>query len=184
MKNLSTDKLVAVNIFDHAYGLIDKKECHDGNGILHRAFSVFLFNDSGELLIQQRSKKKRLWPMYWSNTCCSHPRSDEPYETAARRRLLEECSIDTELKYLYKFRYTARYKDIGSENECCAVLIGKSNQDIKKNPEEINDSKWISIPELIKDIEINYKNYTPWFQIEIKELTKNYIDPKGAPKLN
>ncbi len=168
------DELVLVDKEDRVVGSAYKEKCHDKGGILHRAFSIFIFNDKGQLLIQKRSELKRLWPLYWSNTCCSHPRADESYLDAAERRLEEELGLSCKLTYLYKFRYSAPYKNSGSENEICAVLIGKSNEDIAPNPKEISDHKWITIDELKKDIEQNPDKFTPWFKIEVKELFSSY----------
>jgi isopentenyl-diphosphate delta-isomerase len=159
---------------DNAIGLKSKEKCHDADGILHRAFSIFIFNDKRELLIQKRSKFKRLWPLYWSNTCCSHPGANESYLEAAERRLKEEVGFTCRLKYLYKFRYKAKYLNKGSENEICAVLIGRSNQKRIHNPKEISDSKLISLAELREDIKENPEKYTPWFKIELKELFSSY----------
>ena len=170
------NKLIIVDSNDNILGFEEKEKCHDGNGILHRAFSVFVFNDKKELLIQQRSKLKRLWPLYWSNTCCSHPRLNENLIESAEKRLKEECGISCKLKELYKFQYSAKYKGKGSENEICSVFIGRlSNaQDIAINPKEIADFKWIKIDNLKKDIEENPDKYTPWFKIEIEKLFSNY----------
>lgn len=95
---INRDKLILVNSQDEITGFGDKEECHNGAGILHRAFSVFIFNSQGEVLLQQRSKNKRLWPMYWSNSCCSHPAPGETYEEAALRRIYEELKIKTPSK--------------------------------------------------------------------------------------
>ena len=84
------DSLILVDAADRAVGQLSKSRCHEGKGVLHRAFSLLIFNAAGDLLIQQRSPAKRLWPMYWSNSCCSHPRSGEDMESATRRRLREE----------------------------------------------------------------------------------------------
>ena len=120
-------KLLLVNKKDEVIGFETKEKCHAGKGILHRAFSVYLFNNKGQLLIQQRSKFKKLWPLYWANTCCSHPRKNEGYVGAGERRLKEELGIISPLKMVGKFQYQVRYKNIGSENELCAILIGEYN---------------------------------------------------------
>jgi len=168
------DNLITVDERDNIIGFESKEKCHNKDGILHRAFSVFIFNNKKQLLIQQRSEFKRLWPLYWSNTCCSHPKTNEGCKEAAERRLKEEIEISCELRYLYKFKYKAKYKDIGSENEICSVFIGKSNESITQNPEEISDDKWIDVSELEKDISLNPEKYTPWFKMEIKELLSSY----------
>ena len=121
------EMLILVDEKDNITGYKNKLECHEGEGILHRAFSIFIFNDAGELLLQKRSAQKHLWPNYWSNSCCSHPRKGEELENATQRRLAEELGISTPLKHLFTFQYYAPYKNIGSEREMCAVFIGKSN---------------------------------------------------------
>ncbi|MBW2984306.1 isopentenyl-diphosphate delta-isomerase [Candidatus Woesearchaeota archaeon] len=168
------NELIVVDKKDNIISFELKDRCHDGDGILHRAFSVFVFNDKKQLLIQQRSRLKRLWPLYWSNTCCSHPRQNEGYKEAAERRLREEIGISCKLKYLFKFRYRATYYDIGSENEICAVLIGRSNDSIILNKEEIANYKWISLKELAEDISQNPEIYTPWFKLEFRKLISSY----------
>ena len=97
--------LILVDREDNELGFSSKAACHSGTGLLHRAFSVFIFNSSGQVLLQQRSEQKDLWNLYWSNSCCSHPRKGEQIENAAHRRMVEELSIDCELHYLYKFFY-------------------------------------------------------------------------------
>jgi isopentenyl-diphosphate delta-isomerase len=164
--------LILVNEKDEAVGFATKEECHKGKGILHRAFSVYIFNDKSELLIQQRSKEKLLWPGFWSNSCCSHPRAGEDYEKAGERRLKEELGFSCPLKLLNKFQYQAQYKDIGSENEVCAVLVGHYQGKVEPAPEEAADFKWISLAELKKDIVKNPDRYTPWFKIALKFFHK------------
>jgi isopentenyl-diphosphate delta-isomerase len=115
------ENLVLVDESDRVVGHLSKGACHDGEGVLHRAFSLFVFNREGQLLLQQRSEKKRLWPLFWSNTCCSHPREGETMDEAVHRRLHEELRMTSELEFLYKFQYQASYEDIGSENEICWV---------------------------------------------------------------
>ncbi len=100
-----SEMLILVDTHDQETGSLGKVECHDGDGILHRAFSVFLFNDRGELLLQQRSADKRLWPMYWTNTCCSHPRQGESMQVTTERRLKQELNTASTLEFFYKFEY-------------------------------------------------------------------------------
>src|SRR5271155_4045484 len=102
-----SDALIVVDGDDRRLGHLSKSLCHEGRGVLHRAFSLLIFNDRGELLVQQRSRAKRLWPLYWSNSCCSHPRRAETMEVATRRRLSEELGIRCDLKFLFKFQYHA-----------------------------------------------------------------------------
>ena len=93
------EELILVDEHDREQGYLSKAACHDGAGILHRAFSAFLFNPAGELLLQQRADSKRLWPGFWSNSCCSHPRRGESMQVATRRRLLDELNIEAELEF-------------------------------------------------------------------------------------
>jgi isopentenyl-diphosphate delta-isomerase len=172
IKNL----LVLVDRKDNVLGYEEKIKCHLGTGLTHRAFSIFIFNNKNEILIQKRAKGKMLWPGFWANTCCSHPRKDESYKKATKRRLKEEMGIDVNLKLVFKFYYQAKYKNIGSENELCAVLVGKYNGDeINSNPEEVEEWKWISVKELKKDIKQNPNIYAPWFKIEMRK-TPDFID--------
>ena len=164
------DKVVLVDKNDRALGLQDKLVCHSGKGILHRAFSVFVFNKKGEVLLQQRSKKKFLWPLYWSNTCCSHPWAGESYEQASQRRLQTEIGFTCPLKNIGIFQYQARYKDKGSENELCTVLVGEYDGKISLNLEEAAAYKWIDFQELKEDIMASPDKYTPWLKMEIEKF--------------
>jgi len=168
------EKLIVVDDQDNILDYKTKAECHRGNGILHRAFSLFIFNSSGELLLQKRSDQKLLWPHFWSNSCCSHPRKGESYEEAIYRRLKEELGIYTPLHYMYKFVYQVAYKDIGSEYELCSVYIGKSDENVVINQNEIAEWKFIQAETLDKEIARNGHLYSPWFQMEWKRLRSDH----------
>ena len=173
---ITRDKLILVNSNDEILGYGDKEECHNGEGVLHRAFSVFIFNSFGELLLQQRSKQKRLWGLYWSNSCCSHPSPGEGYDQAALRRLEEELGFKTPLTMHYKFEYQASFGEAGSENEMCAVLTGTYDGAVSHNPDEIEAIRWISRQDLDQEIAENPDAFTPWFKMEWKELNdKKFI---------
>ena len=116
------EPLILVDADDAVVGHADKARCHDGAGLLHRAFSVFLFDAHGALLTQQRSANKRLWPGYWSNSCCSHPRRGESLEQAALRRTAEELGLQVTLQRVYKFTYQAGFGSLGCEHEMCTVI--------------------------------------------------------------
>ena len=168
------DLLILVDESDEELGFKSKSECHQGNGKLHRAFSVFIFNPSGELLIQKRSRDKALWDLHWSNSCCSHPQKHEQMELAVKRRLKEELGIECPVHYLYKFTYHAKYKDLGSEHELCHVYVGLFDGEIKANPEEIDDWKFIKPDDLQQRIRNSKEDYTPWMKIEWEMLTASY----------
>jgi geranylgeranyl diphosphate synthase type I len=167
------EKLLLVDKKDKVIGVETKENCHKGKGTLHRAFSVYVFNNKGQLLIQQRSKFKPLWPLrWWAPTCCSHPRKGEEYIDAGERRLKEEFGFTCSLKMIDKFQYHAKYKDVGSENEMCAILIGKYNGKIKADSKEIADWKWISVNKLQHDFKKNPNKYVPWLKTGFKRYFK------------
>lgn len=165
-------KLLLINKKDKVIGFETKENCHQGKGILHRAFSVYIFNNKGQLLIQQRSKYKPLWPLYWANTCCSHPRKGEGYVDAGERRLKEEFGFTCALKMIDKFQYQAKYKDAGSENEMCAILVGEHNGKIKADSKEIADWKWVNVNKLQNDFKKDSDKYAPWLKIGLKRYFK------------
>lgn len=161
------DLLIVVNEEDHVIGHRTKAECHDGDGILHRAFSVFLFDDDDRLLLTQRSSGKRLWPGYWSNSCCSHPRKGERLLSAAHRRTTEELGIAVPaLEHLYTFTYHARYDESGSEHEVCAVFIGRIADDPSTNPREIDGWEWVPAEEVDQRLREDQSLYSPWLHQE------------------
>jgi isopentenyl-diphosphate delta-isomerase len=169
------DELILVDEADRSLGLMSKARCHEGRGLLHRAFSLLIFNESGELLIQQRAASKRLWPMYWSNSCCSHPRGDETLETATTRRLLEELGIRCPLHFLYKFQYQAQFDATGAENELCSVYAGRCREPVRANPTEIRDWRWIGPEALNREMAAQGgRTFTPWFLLEWARIWRDH----------
>jgi isopentenyl-diphosphate Delta-isomerase len=158
------DNIILLDENDNEIGAEEKIKAHK-NGKLHRAFSIFILNSKGELLLQQRAKNKYHSGGLWSNTCCGHPRPDEDLISAAHRRLKEEMGFDCPLKYAFKFRYEAVLKNGLIENEIDNVLIGESDREPKINNKETSDFKWISIEKLKTDIVLNDNLYTIWFKI-------------------
>ena len=177
-RNVSSEneELILVDRDDREIGHLSKGECHDGNGVLHRAFSLFLFNDDGELLLQQRSAAKRLWPEYWSNSCCSHPRRGETLEVATRRRLGDELNIDAELEYVYRFCYSASFGAAGSENELCHVYLGRVGGEVRPNESEIAAVRLVRPSALDAELHESPERFTPWFKQEWSELVTTYSD--------
>jgi len=169
--------LLVVNENDEVIDYKTKAECHDDGGILHRAFSIFIFNEEGDLLLQKRSADKRLWSLTWSNSCCSHPRKGESMDVATQRRLSEELGFETTLQFLYKFQYQARYDETGSENEVCSVYIGKvRSEEVHINPTEISEWTFISPEEMDDELKNSPEKYTPWFQMEWKRIREDFWD--------
>jgi isopentenyl-diphosphate delta-isomerase len=166
--------LILVDQNDNDAGHLSKAQCHDGEGILHRAFSVFLFNEAGELLLQQRGDSKRLWPGYWSNSCCSHPRKGESLEFATVRRLQDELGVAAELEFAYKFTYQAKFGESGAEHELCWVFLGRLTDNARANPTEISALRFVSATKLAREFAESPDIFTPWFILEWRELNEQH----------
>lgn len=174
-----SEELILVDRDDREIGFISKADAHDGGGILHRAFSLFLFNEAGELLLQQRAPEKRLWGGYWSNSCCSHPRRGESLEVATSRRLQDELNFDTALEHVYWFCYEARFREVGSENELCHVFLGHSSDKLRPNESEIAAVRHVAPAALDAALESQPERFTPWFKQEWGELKSRYREQLG-----
>ncbi|NBB92678.1 MAG: isopentenyl-diphosphate Delta-isomerase [Gammaproteobacteria bacterium] len=173
MVSSDSEELILVDGGDREIGTLSKGECHDGDGILHRAFSVFLFDPAGRLLVQRRAREKRLWPLYWANSCCSHPRAGEEMGEATLRRTQEEMGVTAELEFVYKFQYQANYGDLGAEHELCWVYIGRTAEGaVRPNPSEI--AEWQFLPPEAVDALIadETAEVAPWFRLEWRELRR------------
>lgn len=155
------EKVVCVNHLDQMIGECEKIEAHR-IPVLHRAFSVFVIHES-KMLLQQRAYHKYHWGGYWSNACCSHPRSNETLEKAVHRRLIEELGYDMEVEKLFSFIYFAQYSSDCCEYEYDHVFISDNDMTPELNPDEVADMKWIDLDELTEDMLRNPKKYTPWF---------------------
>ncbi len=171
------DMLILVDPEDNVLGHREKASCHQGEGHLHRAFSIFIFNRAGYLLLQQRSEVKPLWPLFWSNSVCSHPRKGEETAEAAARRLPEEIGIRTEvpLRFLFKFQYQAQFQTVGSENELCSVFIGRSNREVTVDSREIAATRCISPESLDRELLETPDIFTPWFKQEWQRIRQNHM---------
>jgi isopentenyl-diphosphate Delta-isomerase len=166
------DQLIVVDIHDRDIGSLAKADAHRGSGTLHRAFSLFVFNPAGELLVQQRAKTKRLWPGYWSNSCCSHPRRGETMSEAIHRRLSEELALRAELEFLFKFRYHAQYDSNGAEYELCWVYAGCSAEWPQPNADEIAAWRYVTPRALRTEIASAPETFTPWFKLEWARISR------------
>ena len=164
------NKVIIVDENDRIVKFENKERAHKGNGMLHRAILVMVFNKK-EILLARRSRYKKLWPLFWDGSCASHPLPNETYLQCAKRRLKEELGIKCKLlKYLFKFKYKAIYKNIGTENEICKVFICNYNGDIQPNKKGVSEIKWESINKLKNHIKKNSNKYTPWFKIAFTYL--------------
>ncbi len=169
------DTLILVDEADREIGHLSKARCHDGRGILHRAFSLLIFNAQGDLLLQQRSAAKRLWPLYWSNSCCSHPRRSENMDTAVHRRLYEELGVHCPLQFLFKFQYQAQWDAHGAENELCSVYIGRTAETVRADPAEIAGVRWVRPEQLSEDMSRRRPGaFTPWFIMEWERIWSDH----------
>lgn len=167
------EKVVLVDKSGNQIGLMPKLEAHQ-KGILHRAFSIFLFNSENQILLQKRSLIKYHSVGLWSNTCCSHPRDGEDIIDAGKRRLYEEMGIKTELKKEFEFTYNVVLENGLTEHEFDHVLIGNFNGTPILNKDEVEDWKWMSLEEIEKDINENKEDYTVWFVIAFDYFYKNF----------
>jgi len=166
-------KVVLVDKSGNQIGLMPKLEAHQ-KGILHRAFSIFLFNSKNQILLQKRSLIKYHSAGLWTNTCCSHPRDGEDVIDAGKRRLYEEMGIKTELKKEFEFTYKEVLGNGLTEHEFDHVLIGNFNGNPILNKDEVEDWKWMSLEEIEKDINENQEDYTVWFVIAFDYFYKNF----------
>jgi isopentenyl-diphosphate delta-isomerase len=173
---VSEDLLILVDEADREIGTLPKTECHLGAGTLHRAFSVFLFDPDGQVLIQERAAGKMLWPGFWSNSCCSHPRPGERTEAAARRRVREELQLECRLDFLYKFRYQAAFGSVGSEHELCYVYAGFATGTLSTDPLEIAAIRWLTPAALSSEIAADPARFSPWMKLEWQQITASHLD--------
>jgi isopentenyl-diphosphate delta-isomerase len=160
--------VVLVNELDQPVGTMEKMEAHE-KGVLHRAFSVLLFNRKGELLLQKRAQSKYHSGGLWTNTCCSHPLPNETVTQAARRKLLQEMGIDAEPQIAFSFIYQATFDNGLREHELDYVLIGTFDGEPILNPDEAEAWKWMRIENLAADIERFPGRYTAWFKILLQQ---------------
>ena len=167
------DDVILVDKEDNQVGLMQKLEAHQ-KGLLHRAFSVFIFNSEYKLLLQKRAISKYHSGGLWTNTCCSHPREGEDIIDAANRRLSEEMGIKTSLRKVFEFTYRAELDNNLIENEFDHVLYGVYEHDPILNKEEAEDFKWVDMETLKSDISANSDKYTVWFKIAF-DYFYNYL---------
>ncbi|NVP17279.1 isopentenyl-diphosphate Delta-isomerase [Candidatus Gracilibacteria bacterium] len=162
------ENIIIVDEFDNQIGVGEKMEVHE-KALLHRAFSILVFNSKGELMLQQRDLSKYHSGGLWTNTCCSHPRENETLENAIHRRLQEEMGFDTELTKKTQFIYKAVLDKGLTEHEYLHVYKGFYDDEPKLNREEAMDYRWISTNDLKLDIQKNKQNYTAWFYKIVNE---------------
>ena len=158
------EQVILVDEYDNKIGLMPKMEAHE-KALLHRAFSVFVFNDKNELMLQQRAMHKYHTPGLWTNTCCSHQRDGESNLEAGKRRLQEEMGFVTDLEEKTSFIYKAPFDNGLTEHEYDHVMVGYYNDNPNINPDEVASWKWMSLEAVKTDIAENPQFYTAWFKI-------------------
>lgn len=171
---MNEDYIVLVDKDNKVLGTAPKLAAHSANTPLHRAFSLFLFNSRGELLLQQRSGKKKTWPLIWSNSCCGHPMLNESNAEAVKRRVEFELGIrlDDVEEILPNFSYKAEMNGI-VENEICPVFVGFTDKKPAINKDEVENIRWVKWQDFLREINDHPGKYSIWCEQEAKLLAKN-----------
>lgn len=168
---MAEEHVILVDEHDNPLGLMEKMEAHE-KGLLHRAFSVFVFNDEGRFLIHRRAPEKYHSGGLWTNACCSHPRENESPEEAAHRRLPEEMGFDCPIEKAFEFSYKSKLDNGLTEHEYDHVFLGTFNGVPDLNPEEVAEYKYIDQDQLLLDVKENPSRYTEWFKIVLDQVVK------------
>ena len=166
------EEVILVDEQDNPIGLMEKQAAHE-TPHLHRAFSIFIFNTKGELLLQRRALSKYHSPDLWTNTCCSHPRNGETLAEATSRRLREEMGMTCEMHEVYTFIYKAPVGQGLTEHEFDHVWIGQSDEEPNINRDEVESWKYMSLNDLKEDLLLHPENYTEWFKITFEEMNNH-----------
>ena len=167
------DQVILVNEKDEAIGVMEKTEVHQ-KALLHRAFSIFIFNHQGDMLLQQRAYGKYHSGGLWTNACCSHPRPGEDTQEAALRRLREELGFDTDLKKVFEFTYQTHFDNGLTEFEFDHVYVGQFDGDLKANQQEVNDYCYMSMANIEEWITREPKAFSSWFAIAWPRIKQWY----------
>jgi isopentenyl-diphosphate Delta-isomerase len=162
-------KVILVDEHDREIGQAEKLAAHQ-DGLLHRAFSIFIFDGRGRLLLQRRAANKYHSGRLWTNTCCSHPLPDRPLAEEAHRKLQHEMGFDCELSEIFQFTYHVKLENGLYEHEFDHVFFGTYNQDPTPNPEEVEDWKWIDLAELSSDIVLHPDDYSYWMKLVLDRV--------------
>lgn len=174
--NWTEERVILVDEHDAAIGTAGKMEAHE-RGDLHRAFSVFIVNSAGEILLQRRAAVKYHGGGLWSNSCCGHPRPGEATSAAARRRLREEMAMDCPLERVFAFTYRAEMPGGLTEHEIDHVFVGRLQDDPRPDPTEVAAWRWAPVEEIRAELEADPSRYTPWFPHALEGL----LESRGIP---
>jgi isopentenyl-diphosphate delta-isomerase len=179
-------EVVLVDEFDRPIGFEEKIEAHRNGGKLHRAFSIFIFNSRGEMLLQRRAARKYHFARVWANACCGHPSRGETLEAAAHRRLGEEVGFDTELRRVFSFIYCARDARSGlTERELDHVFAGEFDGSVQPAPSEIDELRWVDCADLLREVTTHPARFAPWFLLAVERLAElsSAAPARRAPEL-
>lgn len=171
---MTEENVILVDSADKAIGTMPKMEAHV-EGVMHRAFSVFIFNSAGELLLQQRALTKYHSPGMWTNTCCSHPRPGEDTLEAAKRRINEEMGIKCQLTPIFSFSYLAKFENGLIEHEFDHVYFGQSDSIPHPNPQEVASFRYVKLEDLQAELQTHPEQFTPWLKICFEQVKSHYL---------
>lgn len=166
------ENVVLVNAADEVLGLMEKLQAHE-NGLLHRAFSVFIFNDEGKMLLQKRAAGKYHSPGQWTNAVCSHPKDGETYLNGAKRRIKEELGIEVDISEKFHFIYKAKVGANLWEHELDYVFTGIFQGEFNLNPQEVEEVRYVTMPDLESEMNSHPENFTEWFKIILNEYKQH-----------
>jgi isopentenyl-diphosphate delta-isomerase len=172
---MSEEKVILVDQDDNQIGIMEKMAAHQDGGILHRAFSIFLFNNKNQLLLQRRAVSKYHSGGLWTNTCCSHPRAGESILEAGTRRLKEELGITCQLEEYFSFIYKADLDNELTEYEFDHVLIGDFSGEVSLNYDEVDSIKWLTLAEVKKLMIVQPNDFTVWFKIAFDQVEQHKL---------
>lgn len=175
-----TETLILVDEDGNPVGTGEKMSVHR-EGLLHRCFSIFIFNDKGQLLLQKRAQAKYHSGGLWTNTCCGHPQNGESIASAAHRRLVEEMGFDCALEEVFTFTYKARLDNEFFEHEFDHVLVGRYNDAVSPNPDEADGYEWEDVDFVITDMDTNPERYTVWSKIAFRKLLNGHGEKLSNP---
>jgi len=172
---MKEEEVILVNPKDEQIGTMPKMEAHE-KAVLHRAFSVFILNQKGEIMLQQRAAHKYHSPLLWTNTCCSHQRNGESNIEAGQRRLQEEMGFSSELKELFSFIYKAPFDNGLTEHELDHVMLGCYDEEPEINKDEVEAWKWMTPIAVKEDMGANPGEYTVWFKIIFEKFYEHLLN--------
>lgn len=168
---MAEEQVILVDADDREVGVLGKLAAHENGGVRHRAFSVFIVDPQGRWLLQRRAAGKYHFPGLWTNACCSHPRPGEDTAAAAHRRLREELGFDCPLTERFQFEYKATSAAEGlTEHELDHVFTGVHGGEVKPNPEEVGETRWVQVAELERELQAWPEAFTPWFKLALERV--------------